>query len=347
MTFVDNLFENKKYLYLAAIPIAIFIISLIASFFVPQSIDLKGGILIIMQTDSQVDAKAVETGLKTNFGLSEVKVTVTQGLGLNGLQVQYMQTQDIVNLEKFITDTQALSEKDVELAKTNIISYLESNSITYTNKEYESLLSLLKQDYTNKKNLKTSNLTDFLVQNYGAKADTLQIKEVAPTLGSTFYQTAIKVAVLAFILIAIVVFLFFRKLIPCAAIIASGIFDVFGGLLGMAIFGIPLSLVTIPALLMLVGYSIDTDVMLTAKLMKQKGGSVKEKTRSALKTGITMTATTVAALLVMLIISYFTNITVLYQMSVVLVSGLIVDVSSTWLMNAPILVWYVEHVNKK
>ncbi len=115
----------------------------------------------------------------------------------------------------------------------------------------------------------------------------------------------------------------------------------------MAIFGIPLSLVTIPALLMLVGYSIDTDVMLTAKLMKQKGGSVKEKTRSALKTGITMTATTVAALLVMLIISYFTNITVLYQMSVVLVSGLIVDVSSTWLMNAPILVWYVEHVNKK
>ncbi|MDD4983295.1 MAG: hypothetical protein PHH82_00450 [Candidatus ainarchaeum sp.] len=346
MAFIDSLFEHKKYLYLLIIPAIIFVIAIISTFFVPTSIDLKGGVLIIMQTDQDVTPKALEEAISSKFGINEVKVTVTQGIGLKGVQVQYLQAKDVMDLDALIKSIESTSENDVELAKTQALKYLTENNIQVEKKELTDLLNAMKQEYNNKKNVTISDISSFLVSDYGAKAETAQIKEIAPTLGATFYKTAINVGITALVLIAIVVFLFFRKPIPCFAVILSAILDLFGGLLGMAIFGIPLSLVTIPALLMLVGYSIDTDVMLTAKLLKQQGGSVKEKTLSALKTGLTMTLTSFAAVVVMAIVAYVMNITVLYDMSIVLSFGLLVDIISTWLMNAPILLWYVEHKSK-
>lgn len=342
MTFIDSLFENKRYLYLLIIPAIVFAVSIIAAFFVPTSIDLKGGALIIMQTDQDIAPKILEDAISSKFGITDVKITVTQGLDLKGVQVQYLQTEEVMDLEALIKSIESTSENDVELAKTNALKYLTENNILVEKKELTDLISAMKQEYNNKKNVTINDIKALLISDYGAKEETAQIKEVAPTLGATFYQTAIKVAIVAFILIAIAVFLFFRKLIPCLAVIFSGVLDLFGGLLGMAIFGIPLSLVTIPALLMLVGYSIDTDVMLTAKLLRQQGGSVKEKTKSALKTGLTMTITSLVAVIVMTIVAYVMNITVLYDMSIVLSFGLFIDIISTWLMNAPILLWYIE-----
>jgi preprotein translocase subunit SecF len=343
--FVDNLFENKKYLYLMIIPAIIFVIAIISVFFVQSSIDLQGGVLVIMQTENSVAPKEVENKIKSNFGIDDVKVTVTSGL-VNGVQVQYMQPKEVLNLETLISDIEKTAENDTELAKSKALEYFSSNNLQVESKELENLIKDLRAEANKKKNVTITAISEYLKENYGAKIETLQVKEVAPTLGHTFYKTGINVGILAFVLIAITVFICFRKPIPCLAVILSGILDVLGGVLGMAIVGVPLSLVTIPALLMLVGYSIDTDVMLTAKLLKQQGGSVKEKTKSALKTGLTMTITTLAAVIVMLIISYIWSIPVLFDMSVVLTFGLIVDIISTWLMNAPILLWYVESIKK-
>jgi len=345
MEFVDKLFENKKYLYLLIIPAIIFIISIISAFFVQSSIDLQGGVLVIMQTEDSVSPKDVENKIKSNFSIDDVKVTVTSGL-VNGIQVQYMQPKEVLDLEALISDIEKTAENDTELAKSKALEYFKSNNLQVESKELEGLIKDLRAEANIKKNVTITAISDYLIANYGAKSETLQVKEVAPTLGYTFYKTAINVGILAFILIAIVIFIFFRKPIPCMAVILSGVLDVFGGVLGMAIVGVPLSLVTIPALLMLVGYSIDTDVMLTAKLLKQQGGSVKEKTKSALKTGLTMTLTTLMAVIAMLIISYVWSIPVLFDMSVVLTFGLVVDIISTWFMNAPILLWYVERTKK-
>ena len=65
-------------------------------------------------------------------------------------------------------------------------------------------------------------------------------------------------------------------------------------------------------------------------------------------TGITMTTTTLAALVSMyivstfsyLVISSFTQITLLSQISIVLIAGLIADMMNTWLLNTGILRWY-------
>jgi preprotein translocase subunit SecF len=44
----------------------------------------------------------------------------------------------------------------------------------------------------------------------------------------------------------------------------------------------------------------------------------------------------------MLVVSYFYQIEVIYQIAAVLFFGLVGDLISTWLMNAPVLLWYIE-----
>ena len=161
-----------------------------------------------------------------------------------------------------------------------------------------------------------------------------------------FYRTAFNVGIVAMVLITIVIFIFFRQVVPSAAVIASAGLDIVGALGLMALFQIPLTLSSIPALLMLIGYSVDTDVMLTTKLLKRREQSKDQRVYDSLITGLTMNATTIAALLAMLALSFTSQMLVVFEISAVLLFGLIIDLSSTWFMNAPVLLWYVERREK-
>ncbi|MDO8538664.1 MAG: protein translocase subunit SecF, partial [archaeon] len=169
-----------------------------------------------------------------------------------------------------------------------------------------------------------------------------QLREVGSSLGESFWQNAITITIASMILIIIVVFVFFRELVPSLAIIAAAIFDILCALGLMAWFGVNLSLATIPAVLSLVGYSIGTDILLTTRLLKRKEKTSSERTMDAFKTGITMTITTLVAVIVLLGFAYFYQMLIVFEISIVLLFGLIGDVISTWMMNAPILLMYLE-----
>jgi preprotein translocase subunit SecF len=149
-----------------------------------------------------------------------------------------------------------------------------------------------------------------------------------------------------FILITIIIFLFFREFIPSIIIMACAAFDVCATLAAMALFQIPLSLATIPAILMLVGYSVDTDILLTTRVLKRKDKDDRGRAMDAFNTGVTMTGTTLAAVTTMLIVSYFAQMVTVFELAAVLFFGLIADLAGTWLMNASILLWYVERRKK-
>lgn len=148
---------------------------------------------------------------------------------------------------------------------------------------------------------------------------------------------------------SLVVFLLFRTLIPSFVVIFAAFSDIVIAMAFMKVAGIELSLGTLAALLMLIGYSVDSDVLLTNRVLKRRG-TIEEKISRAMKTGITMTTTTLAALAVMYIVSTysylvipsFTQITLLSQISIVLIAGLIADMTNTWLLNTGILRWYVS-----
>lgn len=176
----------------------------------------------------------------------------------------------------------------------------------------------------------------------------VQIQHIGPTYGKNLQIQAIQAICISFIGMSIVVFLIFRTLIPSLAVILSAFSDIIIAAAFMRVAGIELSLGTLAALLMLIGYSVDSDILLTNRVIKRRG-TVDEKVSRAMHTGITMTTTTLAALAVMylvstfsyLVIPSFTQITLLSQISIVLIAGLFADMMNTWLLNTGILRWYV------
>src|SRR3989344_5062687 len=63
--------------------------------------------------------------------------------------------------------------------------------------------------------------------------------EIGAVIGKTFWETAFFVTLVGFVLISIVVFVFFREIIPSFAIIAAAVFDIACALALMGIFSIP------------------------------------------------------------------------------------------------------------
>ena len=118
-------------------------------------------------------------------------------------------------------------------------------------------------------------------------------------------------------------------------------------LAAMAVFNVPLSLATIPTVLLVIGYSIDTDIMLTTRVLKRKDNTPSERASESLITGVTMTSTALIAVIVMMVLSYFAQVDVMFNIAFILVFGLLADLIGTWLMNAPMLLWYVEGKNKR
>lgn len=176
----------------------------------------------------------------------------------------------------------------------------------------------------------------------------VEIKQIGPVYGRELQVQALQALLVSFIGMSIVVFLIFRTVVPSFAVILSAVSNITIASAFMQIAGIELSLGTVAALLMLIGYSVDSDILLTNRILKRRG-TVEEKISRAMQTGITMTTTTLAALVVMylvstypyLIIPTFTGITLLSQISSVLIVGLIADIMNTWLLNTGILRWYV------
>ena len=108
----------------------------------------------------------------------------------------------------------------------------------------------------------------------------------------------------------------------------------------MDILGIRISAAGIAAFLMLIGYSVDTDILLSTRLLKRKEGQLSERIASAFKTGITMTLTTIAAVIVALIVS---DSEVISQIMLIILIGLVVDIINTWIQNLGLLRWYLKN----
>ncbi|AGB50243.1 preprotein translocase subunit SecF [Methanomethylovorans hollandica DSM 15978] len=182
----------------------------------------------------------------------------------------------------------------------------------------------------------------------------VEIRQIGPVYGTDLQKQAIKAVIFSFIGMSLVVFIIFRIFIPSLAIVLAAFCDIVIAVAFMNVAGIELSLGTVAALLMLIGYSVDSDILLTTRVLKRRG-EVEENITNAMGTGITMTTTTLAALIVLyvvttysyLIIPSFSQINLLSDISIVLIFGLLADIINTWLTNVSILRWYVKREGTK
>jgi len=177
--------------------------------------------------------------------------------------------------------------------------------------------------------------------------DRIQRTKVSPALGSIFWSNALWVLSISLIAVIIVIFAFFREIVPSLAVVLAAAFDILAALALMSIFEVKLSLASISALLMLVGYSVDTDIMLTTRLFRRRSAELVHAASESMKTGLTMTFTSMGAVAVMLFLSWIWQMDLIFAISAVLLFGLLGDLVSTWFMNAPILIVYLERKERK
>ncbi|WP_342306118.1 protein translocase subunit SecF [Methanolobus sp. ZRKC5] len=200
----------------------------------------------------------------------------------------------------------------------------------------------------------SNELQQELVSDVIDSYDNVEINQIGPVYGEALQKQAVKAVIISFIGMAIVVFLIFRTFIPSLAVVLSALSDIFIAAAFMNIVGIELSLGTVAALLMLIGYSVDSDILLTTRVLKRRG-TPQENISNAMHTGVTMTTTTLAALVVMYLVSTYSyllssslsQITLLSDISIVLIFGLAADMMNTWMLNTSILRWHVTGVGTR
>ncbi|WP_181693110.1 protein translocase subunit SecF [Natronomonas sp. LN261] len=165
------------------------------------------------------------------------------------------------------------------------------------------------------------------------------VGERSASFASDSQRQAIFGLMVAFGGMAALVALMFRTFIPSIAVIASAFSDIVIPLALMRLFDIELTLGTVAALLMLVGYSVDSDLLLNNHVLRRRGDFYTSTFR-AMRTGITMTTTSIAAMIVMTVVSYLLGIPLLPDVGLILVFGLLTDLMNTYLLNVSLLRYY-------
>ena len=177
----------------------------------------------------------------------------------------------------------------------------------------------------------------------GENAD---VEFTGSSLSESFYSQLLIAVLVAFVFMSIVVFIIFRTFIPSMTVIFCAFVNILMTLTVVNIMGMSVSTAGIVAFLTLIGYSVDTDILLTTRLLKRSEGTLNERIFGAFKTGITMTLTSLFAVLASLIIIKSFSET-LSQIFTILAIGLFFDMLNTWITNVSILKFYIKRKNSR
>ena len=220
--------------------------------------------------------------------------------------------------------------------------YPGSNAITVG--ENQSILQVTVPPPELNRTEAVSILADNSIRSFEVTSDDILSRNFSEKqLGDRLLTLAVWTFILAFSIMSLVIFISFRDLIPSLAVIFAASADILFAVAAMSLLKIPLTPGSLSALLMLIGYSVDTDIVLSSRVLKQKKGSVKDRIWSSTKTGVTMSAGGIVGFMLLYSISMLTvGPSTLSEVSSVMVIGLLADIPFTWFGNALIIKKYVE-----
>ncbi len=186
-------------------------------------------------------------------------------------------------------------------------------------------------------------LLSAIKERFSLQDDDYGIEIVGSSLGRSFFRQTATALLIAFLLMGVVVFFYFRTVVPSCAVVLAAFSDIVVALAVFNLTGIKLSSAGIAAFLMLIGYAVDTNILLSSRLLKRKEGTPMGRVYGAMKTGLTMSVTTLTAILVALI---FVQSEVVKQIMIILFIGLLVDIVMTYIQNVGILRIHLEKGKK-
>ncbi|WP_096394891.1 protein translocase subunit SecF [Halorubrum trapanicum] len=181
--------------------------------------------------------------------------------------------------------------------------------------------------------------SDLQDQAEAAGLTTTAVDQVSPSFASDTARTALFGVALAFLGMSVLVFALFRTFVPSLAVVASAFSDLVIPVAAMNLLGIQMTLGTIAALLMIIGYSVDSDILLNDSVLRRTGEFYESVSR-AMRTGVTMTLTSIAAMVVMAVVASVFGVGLLRDIGIILSVGLCADLMNTYLLNVSLLRWY-------
>ncbi len=372
---LPNIYESKHYKLLIIVPIALLLISL---YFIPKiqlDTSLRGGINVQIQTNSSMDIRQLTQSVDTAIPGAEASISTSPGglsitmatnaslasaethllsiydeygnytsavAGLTLYQNRLTLQPANSTLQLLANNATAQKQKSISALNASLTAELRVLGMTskYNSTDAVRMLALAKSAYTNASASYESKVVAALKGIIPFSS--YSYDSVTPTLGTFFLSQMENIIIWSFILLAISVFVIFRNPIPSITVVFGAANDILVALGAMAVFGIPLGVASIGGILMLLGYSIDTDLLAAVKILKRTEGTSTERAFSTLKTGVTMTMSAILSFSILFIVSYLTFIPTYFEISGVVLIGLLVDVVTTWMCDTPLVLWYKQ-----
>ncbi|VVB66543.1 Protein-export membrane protein SecF [Candidatus Gugararchaeum adminiculabundum] len=379
MANIPNIYTGN-YKKLMLLPLVVILISCYFIPHISLGVDFKGGVLLSIQTNSTVSDAGISSSL-AGAGFRESSVRVSPNpLGGSVLEVEIPLSDEQIGIEEAklgfdakivqlqnlkgdessyaaqvakgnATDDikQKLNDTSAQvIAKRNEVNALADKLLPYIGKNASQIPAIadlsesFSQAYSEATKAYKAKILSTIAKNAQFSDANVSFKIVSPALSKAFIEKATNVVIASAILTAIVVFFVFRSFIPSIAVLTGATSDVIIAMGAMGLFGIPLTLPSFAALLMLIGFSLDTDVLLTMRVLKRTEGTARERAYDSMLTGITMSLAALTAFATLFILSLFTNIPTYNQISAVAICGLFGDIAATWCFNAVMVLWYTE-----
>ncbi len=326
-------FHDKYYKHLLIIPILIFIFSVVymvvfysnTGDFIYKDISLTGGTTITLFSKIDLnELKSELSGKLDNFNVREISDFITGE-----------QKAVIIETKSELNETKKVLEDYLGFSLNEENSSIEFTEAALSRGFFKQLLIAV---------LIAFSLMGWVIFLIFGKSTKIKIFMGLLVFTNIFLSFGTFNSTTAIFLSLVVLFfslsIYFFYSIPSIAIILSAFADIFMTLSLLNFLGIEMSSAGIVALLMLIGYSVDTDILLTNKVLKSREDSLNQKIFSSFTTGITMTLTAIFSIATALfIVSSYSA--VLTQIFVVLLIGLCFDIINTWITNVSILKWYV------
>ena len=305
--------------------------------FINRGVSLKGGVQVTVFSEKNINTDALEYALSEDYPGRDINVRALQSAGSQigftvAIDLDVKEQEEILPLIEKIGEHTNLELKEddynIELIGSSLGSSFFHQTVTALIIAFTFMGAIVFYYFSDKLKVKLVAFVATLIN---------------AILIFKYFFTNIPMTIISIIIIIALLFLYLKESAPSFAVILAIVADILITLAIVNLMGIKLSTAGIAAFLMLIGYSVDTDILLSTRVLKRSDGTVIERTIGAMKTGLLMSATTIAAVMISI---FITQSETLQQIMIIILVGLLVDLVNTWIQNAGLLRWYLEKKHK-
>lgn len=230
-------------------------------------------------------------------------------------------------------DFDSVSLEEELKAEFNDVSFRQLTDIT-SGKQLALIISSTSQPEILKQSVETH-------LGYNLTEDNSSVEFTGSTLSESFARQLLVALLISFLLMSMVVFVMFKSFIPSIAVIFSAFSNMVLPLTVINLLGIRLSIAGVAAFLMIIGYSVDNNLLLTKRAITPGEKPLNKRIYGAFKTGMLMDLTALAAVLPAFF--FFQGLPDTFrQIFLIMALGLFFDMINTFMMNAGIIKWYCD-----